>query len=84
MKVFTTQPFQLIYSLFEHEHLGYTFESFVVQINSRGELTFSHQNISAKNAPEFEKGLDDVDYELIELMDEMQQDVVVRKFSKRK
>lgn len=84
MKVFTTQPFQLIYSLFEHEYLGYTFESFVVQINSRGELTFSHQNISAKNAKEFEKGLDDVDYELIELMDEMQQDVVVRKFAKKK
>ena len=84
MKVYTTQPFQLIYSLFEHEYLGYTFESFVVQKNSRGELTFSHQNISAKNAKEFEKGLDDVDYELIELMDEMQQDVVVRKFAKKK
>jgi len=84
MKVYTTQPFQLIYSLFEHEYLGYTFESFVVQINSRGELTFSHQNISAKNAMEFEKGLDNVDYELIELMDEMQQDVVVRKFAKKK
>lgn len=84
MKVYTTQPFQLIYSLFEHEYLGYTFESFVVQINSRGELTFSHQNISSKNAKEFGKGLDDVDYELIELMDEMQQDVVVRKFAKKK
>ncbi|SMG42986.1 Superfamily II DNA or RNA helicase, SNF2 family [Marivirga sericea] len=84
MKVFTTQPFQLIYSLFEHEYLGYTFESFVVQKNSRGELTFSHQNISSKNAKEFGKGLDEVDYELIELMDEMQQDVVVRKFAKKK
>ncbi|WKV13528.1 DEAD/DEAH box helicase [Marivirga harenae] len=84
MKVYTTQPFQLIYSLFEHEYLGYTFESFVVQKNSRGDLTFSHQNISSKNASEFGKGMDDVDYELIELMDEMQQDVVVRKFAKKK
>ncbi|WMN07664.1 DEAD/DEAH box helicase [Marivirga arenosa] len=84
MEVYTTQPFQLIYSLFEHEYLGYTFESFVVQKNSRGELTFSHQNISSKNAREFAKGLDDVDYELIKLMDEMQQDVVVRKFAKKK
>jgi len=84
MKVFTTQPFQLIYSLFEHEYLGYIFESFVVQKNSRGELTFSHQNISSKNAKEFSKGLDDTDYELIELMDNMQQDAVVRKFYKTK
>ena len=84
MKVFTTQPFQIIYSLFEHECLGYTFESFVVQKNSRGDLTFAHQNISAKNAKEFEKGLDEKDYELIEIMDAMQQDVVVRKFAKTK
>lgn len=84
MKVFTTQPFQIIYSLFEHEYLGYIFESFVVQKNSRGELTFAHQNISSKNAKEFSKGLDEVDYELIELMDNMQQDAVVRKFYKHK
>ncbi|MGJ3235190.1 DEAD/DEAH box helicase [Marivirga sp.] len=84
MKVYTTQPFQLIYSLFEHEYLGYTFESFVVQKNSKGDLTFSHQNISSKNANEFDKGMDEVDYELIELMDEMQQDVIVRKFAKKK
>lgn len=84
MKVFTTQPFQIIYSLFEHEFLGYLFESFVVQKNSRGELTFAHQNISSKNAKEFSKGLDDVDYELIEMMDSIQQDAIVRKFYKTK
>ncbi len=84
MKVFTTQPFQLIYSLFEHEYLGYIFESFVVQKNSKGKLTFSHQNISSKNANEFAGGLNDTDYELIALMDRMQQDAVVRKFHKTK
>lgn len=84
MKVSTTEPFQIIYSLFEHEYLGYLFESFVVQKNERGELTFSHQNISAQNAHEFASGLDDTDYELIELMDSMQQEVVVRHFYKKK
>ncbi len=84
MKVTTTQPFQIIYSLFEHEFLGYIFESFVVQKNSRGDLTFAHQNISAKNAKEFAKGLDEVDYELIELMDSIQQDAIARKFYKTK
>ena len=84
MKVSTTQPFQIIYSLFAHEYLGDLFESFVVQIDSRGRLTYLHQNISAKNASEFAKGLDETDYKLIELMDSIQQDVVAHKFHKKK
>ncbi len=83
MKVSTSKPFQIIYSLFQHEYLGYLFESFVVQVNELGKLTLKHQNISSKNAPEFAHGLDETDYELIGLMDEIQQDAVVRKFSKK-
>lgn len=84
MKVSTTQPYQLIYSLFSHEYLGYLFESFVIQLNSKGELTYLHQNISFKNANEFAKGLDDVDYQLIELMDSIQQDIIYHKFNVNK
>ena len=84
MKVSPDSPFQIIYSLFEHEYLGYLFESFVVQLDEKGRLTFSLQNISSKNATEFACGLDDRDYELIKLMDSMQQDAVVLHFQKRK
>jgi len=84
MKVSTSNPFQIIYSLFEHEYLGYLFESFVVQLDDRGKLTLQHQNISAQNAAEFAKGLDETDFSLIELMDTMQQEVVIRKFHKGK
>lgn len=84
MKVAPDQPFQLIYSLFEHEYLGYLFESFVIQLNEKGNLTYSHQNISAQNAREFDKGLDENDYELIRLMDEMQQKAVYHHFHKKK
>lgn len=84
MKVATTQPFQIIYSLYAHEYLGDLFESFVVQVDSKGRLSYLHQNISAKNAPEFAKGLDEKDYELIELMDSIQQDVIAHKFHKKK
>ncbi|NMM46955.1 DEAD/DEAH box helicase [Marinigracilibium pacificum] len=83
MKVSSAQPFQIIYSVFEHEYLGYLFESYIVHLDDNGGLTFQHQNISIKNADEFSSGLDEVDYELIELMDSMQQDVVSRKFSKK-
>lgn len=84
MKVSPDKPFQLIYSLFEYEYLGYLFESFVVQLNEKGNLTYSHQNISAQNAIEFDRGLDENDYKLIELMDEMQQKAVINHFQKKK
>ena len=84
MKVSTSNPFQIIYSLFEHEYLGYLIESFVVQLDDNGRLTLQHQNISAQNASEFAHGLDETDYKLIKLMDAMQQDVVIRKFYRGK
>ncbi|MDX5481351.1 MAG: SNF2-related protein [Hymenobacteraceae bacterium] len=84
MKVYTTQPFQVIYSLFEHEYLGYLFESFVVQINTKGQLTLQHQNISAKNADEFASRLDADDFKLISLIDQIQQDAVLKRFSSKR
>ena len=82
MEVSSQEPFQIIYSLYEHEYLGYLFESFVVKLDAKGQLTLQHQNISSKNAFEFKAGLDDDDFELIRLMDSMQQDAVVNRFSK--
>ncbi len=81
MKVSASQPFQIIYSLFQHEYLGFLFESYIVRLDEKGKLTYQHQNISAKNAREFAKGLDDRDFELIRLMDTMQQDAVAKKFA---
>ncbi len=84
MNVATDQPFQIIYSLFDHEYLGFLFESFVVQLNEKGTLTYSHQNISAINAHEFDSGLNDADYELIKIMDQMDQKTVCSHFQKKK
>lgn len=83
MKVSASQPFQIIYSLYQHEYLGFIFESYIVHLDEKGRLTYQHQNISAKNAREFSKGLDDRDFELIETIDSMHQDAVVKKFSAR-
>ena len=84
MKVSPERPFKVIYSLFNHEYLGYLFESFAVQLNEQQEFTFEHQNISHKNAREFSKDLDEQDYELIRLMDSMQQEVIIKKFHKKR
>jgi SNF2 family DNA or RNA helicase len=83
MKVSAAQPFQVIYSLYQHEYMGFIFESFIVHLDDKGKLTYQHQSISSKNAREFSKGLDTRDYELIELMDKMHQDVILKKFSSK-
>ncbi len=84
MTVDPGRPFNLIYSLYQHEYLGFLFESYVVQLNESGKLTYSNQNISSKNAMEFDKELDENDYELIRTIDSMQQDVILSHFSKKK
>jgi SNF2 family DNA or RNA helicase len=81
MKVSASHPFQIIYSLYLHEYLGFIFESYIVHLDEKGKLTFQHQNISSKNAREFARRLDDRDFELIDLMDSMQQENIVKKFS---
>ncbi len=81
MKVSALQPFQIIYSLYQHEYLGFIFESYIVHLDEKGKLTYQHQNISTKNAREFSKGLDERDFELIETMDSMHQDSIAKKFS---
>lgn len=84
MKVSNTQPFQIIYSLFEHELLGFLFECYIVQVNSLGKLTLQHQNVSLKNAKDFATGLDDKDFELIKLIDKIQPESIHTKFGEKK
>jgi len=81
MKVSTSKPFQIVYSIYQHEYLGYLVESFVVQKDKNGKLTLQNQNISSANAEEFGAGLDDHDYQLIKFIDTIQQNYILRKFN---
>jgi len=84
MNVNPAKPFQLIFSLFQHEYLGFLFESYVVQLNDKGNLTFQRQNISAKNAKEFLIEAESEEFLLIKTMDEMQQETIAAHFTKKK
>jgi SNF2 family DNA or RNA helicase len=84
MIVSPTEPFKIIYSLYEHEYLGFLLESYVVQLNVRGEVTFQTQNISSKNISDFASGLQSDDFELVKLTDSIQQDVILKKFNTKK
>ncbi|MBD3629204.1 SNF2-related protein [Cyclobacterium sp.] len=81
MKVASDKPFEIVYSLFSHEFLGILFESFAIQLDEKGRLSFAYQNISYQNAGEFKEKIDETDFELIRLMDSMQQEAVVKKFN---
>ncbi|MEX2591654.1 MAG: DEAD/DEAH box helicase [Anditalea sp.] len=81
MKVSVEKPFEIVYTLFSHEFLGILFESFAIQLDEKGRHSLAYQNISFKNAADFETGLDKNDYELIKLMDNMQQEAIVKKFN---
>jgi SNF2 family DNA or RNA helicase len=84
MKVSPLEPFKIVYSVLDHEYLGYIFESFVVQLDSHGAFSYQIQNISSKNIQEFRSGLDANDFELVELIDEIQQEVILRKYNPKK
>ncbi|MDP5121923.1 MAG: SNF2-related protein, partial [Spirosomaceae bacterium] len=84
MIVSTNQPFQLIYSIFQHQYLGLLFETFVIQLNDKGEFTYSYQNVSAKNIAEFAERLNPIDFELVEIIDGMTQDGILQKYNTKR
>lgn len=84
MNVSPAKPSQIIYTLYKHQYLGYMFASYMIQLDDKGRLTLSHQNISSLNAKEFDSKIDQVDYELIQLIDSMQQEAVTNHFNNKK
>lgn len=84
MIVSTKQPFQLVYSIFQHQYLGLLFETFVIQLNETGDFTYSYQNVSAKNIDEFSERLDPIDFELVAIIDDMTQDGILQKYNTKR
>jgi SNF2 family DNA or RNA helicase len=84
MKVSPSEPYKIVYSILSHQYLGYTFEPFVVQTTAQGEFTYQSQTISSKNIDEFRGGLEKTDFELVSLIDSIQQDAILKKFNPKK
>jgi superfamily II DNA or RNA helicase len=84
MKVSPSEPYKIVYSILSHQYLGYTFEPFVVQTTAQGEFTYQSQTISSKNIDEFKGGLENTDFELVSLIDSIQQDAILKKFNTKK
>lgn len=80
MKVVNNQPFELVYTLLEHSHFGYVIEPHVVQINTLGNYTLTHQKVFNTTIEYYEKRIDDVDRKLVNLLGELDQEVIVKQF----
>jgi SNF2 family DNA or RNA helicase len=78
--VVNTQPFDLVYTLVNHNHLGYVLEPHVVQVNGLGNFTLTHQRVFSKTAGYFAAKISEHDMELINILDEVDDDFLFRKY----
>lgn len=81
MLVVDTQPFDLVYTLVNRPYLGFVIEPHVVQINSLGNFTLTHQRVFAKTADYFSKKINETDLKIIKLLDELDDDYLHKKFA---
>ena len=81
IRVESSKPYKIVYSLFEHEYLGYLFEPHIVQLINNGELSLTHQRLYSITAKEF-AALDDIDLKLIKLLEECEQEQIIKKYHK--
>lgn len=63
-----------------HPYLGLIIEPHVVQVNSLGKFSLTHQRIFSRTASYFKKGLSPLDFHLLEILDEVDDDFLFRKF----
>lgn len=80
MKVSNLQPFEIVYSFVEHPFLGLLIEPHAVQINSLGNYTLTHQKVFPSTLDYFQQRTDETDEKLIKLLNEIDQEQMVKKF----
>jgi SNF2 family DNA or RNA helicase len=79
--VVNTQPFELVYTILcNHKHLGCVLQPHVVQKNSLGNFTLTHQRVFAKTADYYAQNISLQDLEIISLLDELDENYIFKRF----
>lgn len=81
MKIPQEASYKLVYSLVQHEHLGYLIEPYIVQLTASGAFSLTHQKIHLLNADYYDKALDSKDYALLELLEPLNPEKITQKFA---
>lgn len=83
LRVDSSKPCKIVYSLCKHEYLGYLIEPHIVQLNPQGDFSLTYQRLFSHTAQEFAKHLTDSDLKIIKMLDETEQDHVIKKYHKK-
>ncbi|GGG82756.1 hypothetical protein GCM10007415_14620 [Parapedobacter pyrenivorans] len=82
-QVDTIQSHELVYSVCEHPYLGYLIEPHVVQLNANGGHSLTHRRVFSHTAVDYASILDDTDYKLIKLLEEVEQTHIIKRYYKK-
>lgn len=82
VRVDSKKACKLVYSLGKHPYLGFVIEPHIVQLNSNGGFSLTHRKLYSQTAKEFDAFLDDRDYKLIKLLDQLDQEYIIKKYHK--
>ncbi|WP_293299562.1 DEAD/DEAH box helicase [Pedobacter sp. UBA4863] len=83
LRVNSSAPCKIVYSLCKHDYLGYLIEPHIVQLNPQGDFSLTYQRLFTHTAQEFAKHLTDLDFKLIKILDETEQDFIIKKYYKK-
>ncbi|GAA4804098.1 hypothetical protein GCM10023231_36460 [Olivibacter ginsenosidimutans] len=83
LRIDPQKPHTLVYSLCQHEFLGYLIEPHIVQLNPNGEFSLTYQRIFSHTAQEYASILDQDDLKIIKLLDELEQHELIKKMHKK-
>lgn len=83
LRVNSSKPCKIVYSLCKHEFLGYLIEPHIVQLNPQGDFSLTYQRLFTHTAKEFAKHLTEIDLKLIKILEETEQDFIIKKYYKK-
>ncbi|MGY3052665.1 superfamily II DNA or RNA helicase [Pedobacter sp. UYEF25] len=83
LRVDSSKPCKIVYSLCKHEYFGYIIEPHVVQLNPNNDFSFTHQRLFSHTAEGYKACLEEIDHKLIALLDDIEQDAIIKKFYKK-
>jgi len=75
--------YKIVYSICEHPYLGYLIEPHMVKLNPNGTYSLRYQRIFSNTVDAYAAELDEVDYKLIRLLDDIEQTNLIKKYYKK-
>ncbi|MDB5019812.1 MAG: Helicase [Pedobacter sp.] len=83
LRVDSSKPCKIVYAVCKHDFLGYLIEPHMVQLNPHGDFSLTYQRIFSHTAKEFSKHLTEIDLKMIKILDETEQDHIIKKYHKK-